>query len=618
MEEAQQLSTSQQQKEPNYQYNKNQYHPIEEYLVTATEKLTSDTPSFVLEVTWPRVALFYHPASPLCIQLRDRYVAVAREIRRRSIRAPVEFWAISCEVHRDACEDLGVTAVPRILAFPAGKIDGILVPRTNDNGIEVAKIIDILSVHLKDVDEDEAEADNKSDLDEDNAKMREIEQRAKAANDPYQMHVGEVDHMQEILHPHSALSDVYADAMASLLHSIDGATKKDDTGYVEAWSWDQYHAFREWLDLMHWSLPTRDMAKVHNVINDLRNNIQAIENRPDEVTRILESHDYFKTDPKWSSSCQASNKNDKGYACGFWKLLHIVSIGVVEQHSSVMGDLQRVVVPHITTTIRDYVQFFDFASSEDGSELLLQAFEDCFGDTECQSGMGIRKKGLFARFRRRNIPAKTDKSWKELSIFLWKIHQAYRSKRVSRTQDGYDSLLNVEELQWPPSALCPMCYSTQGMPKMVDGKFRGVHENLVVDTLNQIMWNKDKVFQHLKHEYWPRSLQTPRVVVLDRWDRKQLKDALHQGEWGIWSIVCILVTLLVCGAAILSVAKAKRPRPRSNQRRKRGFGLPRGSFEREELLDSDSVSRRAHFQPRRRTNGRVQGFKSGSSPFLDD
>lgn len=603
------------QNEPNYQYNKAQYHPVEEYLVTSTEKLTSDTPSFVLEVTWPRVALFYHPASPLCIQLRDRYVAVAREIRRRSIRAPVEFWAISCEVHRDACEDLGVSAVPRILAFPGGRIDGVLVPRTSDNDIEVEKIIDILNVHLKDADEEEI--NKKNELDEDNAKLREIEERAKAANDPYQLHVGETDHMREILHPHSALSDVYADAMASLLHSIDGATKKDNTGFVEAWSWDQYHAFREWLDLMHWALPTRDMAMVHNIINDMRNNIQSIENRPDEVTRILASHDYYKKEPKWSSSCEAANKLDKGYACGFWKLLHVVSIGVVEQHHSVMGDLQRVVVPHITTTIRDYVQFYDFAKSRDGTELLLEAFEDCFGDDECQSRMGIRKKGLFARFRRRNIPGKKDKSWKELSIFLWKIHQEYRHRRLSKTGSGYDSLLKKEDLQWPPSDLCPTCISTQGMPVMVDGKFQGVSENLVPDALNQIVWKKDKVFEHLKHEYWPRSLQTPRVVVLDRWDSHEVQDALHHGGWGIGGVFLLVGTLLFCGFALWTGVKGKL-RPRSTPRRTRARMFTRGAGERQEFSDNDSINHRAPFQPRRRTNGRVQGFKSGSSPFLDD
>ena len=233
-------------KEPNYQYNKAQYHPIEEYVISSIEKLTSDTPSFVLEVTWPRIALFYHPASPLCLQLRDRYVAVAREIRRRSIRAPVEFWAVSCELYRDSCEELGVNSVPRILAFPGGKIEGVPVPRTNANDIELDKIVEILGIEIKDLDEEETAIEEK--LEDESAQLREIEEGEKAEKDSYQIDIGEADHLRGILHPYSnAFSDVFSDAMVSLLHSIDTATSRDADGNTLPWSWDRFHAFREWL-----------------------------------------------------------------------------------------------------------------------------------------------------------------------------------------------------------------------------------------------------------------------------------------------------------------------------------------------------------------------------------
>jgi hypothetical protein len=605
-------------KEPNYQYNKAQYHPIDEYLITSTERLTSDTPSFVLEVTWPRVALFYHPASPLCIQLRDRYVAVAREIRRRSIRAPVEFWAVSCEVHRDACEDLGVNAVPRILAFPRGKIDGLLVPRTNENGIEVEKIIDILGVTLKDLDEEEA--DKKEELEEESAHLREIEERAKAANDPYRMHIAESDHMREILHPHSDLSDIFSDAMMSLLHSIDGATLKDSKGYITPWSWDQYHAFREWLDLVHWSLPTRDMAKVHNIINDLRNNVDAIEDRPDEITRILASHNYYKNSPKWSKSCSGSSKENKGYTCGFWKLLHIISIGVVEQHKSVMGDLQRVRIPHVAHAIRDYVETFGFADSKDGKELFLEAFQDCLEEKQCQQQLGLKAKGLFSRFRQRNLPPKTDKSWKELSIFLWKIHQDYRINKLGTVEEGQDTLQKVEELQWPPVALCPLCYSTRRITDIVAGDNQ-IDDKMAVDTRSKIIWNKEKVFEHLKHEYWPRALQSPRVVVLDRWNSKHL-DMLStsKGEFGIF--VAVLFLLLFGAFAFWFFALSKRHKFGMSRRTKGRFQSlrPGLGLDYQERMGDGTTTQQSHaFQPRRRTNMRVRnGIGISAGPFLDD
>lgn len=607
------------QKEPNYQYNKAQYHPIEEYVITSTEKLTSDTPSFVLEVTWPRVALFYHPASSLCIQLRDRYVAVAREIRRRSIRAPVEFWAVSCEVHRDACDDLGVNAVPRILAFPRGKIDGLLVPRTNENNIEVEKIIDLLGVAIKDVDEEET--DKKDELEEEFAHLREIEERAKAANDPYRMRIGETDHMQEILHPHSDLSDVFSDATMSLLHSIDGATQKDSKGYIVPWSWDQYHAFREWLDLAHWSLPTRDMAKVHNIINDLRNNINAIEDRPDEITRILASHDYYKMSPKWSKSCKGPNKENQGYTCGFWKLLHIIAIGVVEQHKSVLGDLQRVRIAHVTYTIRDYVEQFGFAKSNDGKELFLEAFQDCLEEKQCQQELGLKANGLFSRFRQRNIPAKTDKSWKELSFFLWKIHQTYRINKLSNVEQGHDSLQKVADIQWPPVARCPLCYSAQRMSDVIVADNQVMDDKTLVDRRSKIIWNKEEVFEQLKHEYWPRALQSPRVVVLDRWNSKHL-DILHTGN-GEYGIVAAMMFLVLFGAfAFWFFALSKRYKFRIPRRTQGKFESLRPCFglEYQDTMGNDASTQRSHgFQPRRRTHTRLRkGYGISAGPFLDD
>lgn len=607
------------QKEPNYQYNKAQYHPIEEYVITSTERLTSDTPSFVLEVTWPRVALFYHPASPLCIQLRDRYVAVAREIRRRSIRAPVEFWAVSCEVHRDACDDLGVNAVPRILAFPKGKIDGLLVTRTNENGIEVEKIIDLLGVALKDVDEEET--DKKEELEEESAQLHDIEERAKAADDPYRMRIGETDHMQEILHPHSDLSDVFADATVSLLHSIDGATEKDSKGDIVPWSWDHYHAFREWLDLVHWSLPTRDMAKVHNIINDLRNNINAIEDRPHEITRILASHDYFKKSPKWSKSCSDSKKENEGYTCGFWKLLHIISIGVVEQHKSVLGDLQRVRIANVAHTISDYVEHFGFANSDDGKELFRETFQDCLEEKQCQLQLGLQANGLFSRFRQRNLPAKTDKSWKELAIFLWKIHQNYRVNKLSTVEDGHDSLQKVEDLLWPPVALCPLCYSTQRMSDVIVADNQVMDDKMDVDARSKIIWNKEKVFEQLKHEYWPRALQTPRVVVLDRWNSKHV-DILHTGN-GEFSIVAAVLFLVLFGAfALWFFVLSKRQQfriPRRTQGRFESLRPGLGRDFQERMGDGKKTQRSNGFQPHRRTNMRLRnGYGISARPFLDD
>lgn len=595
--------------------------------MTFTEKLTSDTPSFVLEVTWPRVALFYHPASPLCVQLRDRYVLVAREIRRRSIRAPVEFWAVSCEVHREACEDLGINAVPRLLGFPQGSIEGKLIQRTKNNNIEVEDIIEVLDVSLKEVDEAEIEAQTLRQKEEAD-KLKMSEYQANDVNDPKKVHGGAADHLREILHPHSKLSDVYNDAMESFLRSIHSNIKQDSNGDVDPWAVGQLNIFREWLDLMHWSLPTRDMALLHNVINDMRNNFILIENSPKEVTKILKSHDYFRHKRKWSSTCASAYPEDEGFSCGFWKLLHIMSVGVMEQHGAVMGDLDRILVGHTVRVVRDFVQEFGFANNDDARNEIIAAYSDCQADESCQKDVGLEKKGLLARFRKK-IPVATDPSWRGCAIWLWKAHQAYRAKRLSQSKKGYDSLLDI---QWPPAELCPKCYASG---EVVDPEDNHLHFNqdVIHDPINDVTWNKQHVYEHLKHEYWPKTLQSPRVVVIDRLNRHKLGDLEEQGKHSGWTIVSLLLFVI---AICLSLNLSKVASSRSDHRRKK---KPEYYFEDQTIEDNrdwtDSASNAPSTseeqslslvhtrRPRRRGNIGMNGVRSAryirpQQFFLDD
>mmetsp|Transcript_9045 Transcript_9045/g.14073 ORF Transcript_9045/g.14073 Transcript_9045/m.14073 type:complete len:597 (+) Transcript_9045:60-1850(+) len=586
--------------DPKYQYNKAQYHPVEEYLVTSAEKLTSATPGWVLEVTWPRVAIFYHPSSALCIQLRDRYVAVAREIRRKSIRTPVEFWAVSCEVHRDACEELGVSAVPKILAFRASEIEGLVVPRTDNNEIEVDKVTKILGIDLQNNHEDELKEEEL--LQKDREKLLEIEKRAQDEKGPNQMIKVESDHLQEILHPHTDHSDVYADAMASLFLSIDDTTRKVGDGLT--WSRKEHRIFREWIDLLHWSLPTRNMAKAHNIINDLRNNIAVIREKPDEITDILETHNFYSEGADWSKSCNDKNRADKGYACGFWKLLHIISIGVYSQHRQVLGDLERVAVPHIVKTIHDYVKVFGFAANNVEQELLVESLGNCTKDEKCQRKIGLKRTGLFSEFFTRTIPQTDDKSWKELSIFLWEIHQTYRRATLNEA---------LQELQWPSAVACPKCFSKKRVTDVQNTNLEQIDDSIIVDSFNQIIWNKEPLFTYLKHEYWPRALQTPRVVVLDQWDRKHIADTLNGGNTQLLDILKVSLLIVGCAICLSTFRKMNFRKPKRRYQRFRDDADSHRIW-----LDKPSSHLYSQAQPRRRVKGRGQRFRIASRPFLDD
>ena len=699
---------------PNYQYNEPRFHPVEEYLFSKVEKFTSDTPSFVLEVTWPRVVLFYHTASKLCAALRDDYVAVAREIRRRSVRVPVEFWAVSCEIHRDACEDLGVTAVPRVLAFPAGKIDGVVVPRTNDNTLRVDWIVTALGgVYLKSNEEEEEVAaeegnertegdgtgqskttpqhgDSNSSNNDHNSHHRDDTDRSyyNARNGmthhtTKQMGYGQDhDRFHEILHPHSTLSDVTADATSSLLYSLDKAVQRDGDEAIP-WSYDKVRVLREWLDLLHWSLPTREMAYVHNVVNDLRSNIQLVEDNPGEISTILEQHGYSRKTLVWTDACKGHQQDlqhdhlsvspdgslpsSSTISCGFWKLLHVVAIGVEQQHTRVLGDLNRVVISHVLTVMRDYIRAFGFGDTDtDGpGHELVRAYDACRDSRPCQKAMGF-PDGMLSLSKltlpfRRTVPEKDDPVWKNLALWIWQQHQTYRRHsrhKHSSSSDGVgvgggagagmeDGAGNdsVEDLQWPPADLCPKCYSSRALPLDYNGNddtannmSSGMDDSVIVDHPNSVVWNKEPVYGYLKHEYWPRTLQSPRVVVLDRWDRRKVRrflDKTHavasHASWWVWGIVLILSVILcmyVVGVHERFQRKARR------LRRERQIESEHEQWaESWKQLGGNSVycdeDRAPYLQRRRRPpltmggNGRMGGMGSGGGvntfrPFLDD
>ena len=182
---------------------------------------------------------------------------------------------------------------------------GKLIQRTKNNDIEMEEIIHVLSVNLKEVDEAEEILKQRQKDEEDKSKMKEYQRNNR--NDPQKMHIGKADHMREILHPHSVLSDIYRDDMESFLSFIHSNIQMDQKNNILPWTVDRLQIFREWIDLMHWALLTRDMVLLHNVINDMLNNFQTIEGSPKELKEILKSHDYYKHKRKWSTSCVSAN-----------------------------------------------------------------------------------------------------------------------------------------------------------------------------------------------------------------------------------------------------------------------------------------------------------------------
>ena len=119
--------------------------------------------------------------------------------------------------------------------------------------------------------------------------------------------------------------------------------------------------------------------------------------------------------------------------------------------------------------------------------------------------MRLESNGLLPRFRSK-IPTSTDPSWRNLAICVWQAHQSYRSQRLGQTKKGYDSHLDAEDVQWPPATLCPQGYAPGAIVDPQDHEVILFNQDVIHDTTNEITWNKQDVYEHLKHEYWPRTL----------------------------------------------------------------------------------------------------------------
>mmetsp|Transcript_10971 Transcript_10971/g.15461 ORF Transcript_10971/g.15461 Transcript_10971/m.15461 type:complete len:669 (-) Transcript_10971:407-2413(-) len=570
--------------ESEYLFHGAVYHPVQEYMIDAeTEDKTESIPDFVLEVTWPRVALFYHPSSQYSLDIQQKYVALARSIRHRSVRIPIEFWALSCEAYRDSCTDLDITSVPTLLAFPMGDINGKHIKRTKDNDILISDVVDAIGITLdkerkspadhepktNDVQQEQQQkyaVDEGGEQEVQGAALEEAMIRNVDEEDVQERPLRNIDNQPDeniraILHPHAALQDVFADAVASFLFSLDQSIRTLSSSATATAAWKsskQYLALRDFLDFLHWTLPSRDMAGLHNFVNDLRNNIDSIIRSPEEIIKILTSHDYY-SHPElfqtWSSSC-AKQRQDGGYACGLWKLLHVVSIGVTKQHSKVMGDLDRVRVSHCIKTIRNYLVEFGFQNDLASRQFIIDAYNNCLDSEECLQDLGIQKQSFFF-LRKHPIPPPTDKTWNNLSIWLWQIHNTYRTTGGADDENSqhkrYDSLLHKEEIQWPQQSSCPKCYS-DSIP-VANGEDGGdvttiaSSGNLYVDHVGNV-WDKNAVFQYLESEYWPKSLQSPRLVVLDRWDKRKFlfRRRTESGEIVLhWFELIGFVAMIVAG-----------------------------------------------------------------------
>lgn len=248
----------------------------------------------------------------------------------------------------------------------------------------------------------------------------------------------------------------------------------------------QREAFREWIDLLYWTLPPT--WKLHTLINDVRLNVDHALGGSDYLSDIVDRHHEVVNEnvKGWSDSCRKGQKDkDAGYTCGLWSLLHIMSVGVLERHSAVLGGRDRVSTRHAADTLAGFVSnFFDWC---DACQTNFAAMYGKCGYNHCKR---FRQGGK----NNRVPPAK--ETWKEFPLWLWEVHNGVNERVAKEEAERHNgrkaTIAELENTKWPSRDACRHCYRK-------DGKF-----------------DEEEVLSYLKAEYWPGGVQNFRFVVLDK------------------------------------------------------------------------------------------------------
>jgi len=372
-------------------------------------------------------------------------------------------YAISCTAHPTICQLNNIRTYPTIRLYTKGSSSGyeeILNESISFNSITIALGMTTSTPNHNDNDDPSIIADK-------NKKENDQQHTTSTTSSSS----GTIDILGAALDVYRRTkTDVYNDAAVSFMYSItnDAFLKSHDKDLLVSCSKEELKskisAFSEWIDLLYWSLPPS--WKVHTIVNDIRANVPIHSVRKHELSQIVENHKEFilHDTSGWSQSCSNHEDENWNFTCGFWNLVHIVSVGVAERHTTVLGDKLRVSTSHAAQTVRNYIQYFL------GCNACTAAFLQLYNTKNSEE-----------RFIQQHSPyAKTDeKYWRDFAIWLWEVHNEINVKKLEETHSTItekDSDLVI----WPSQKDCPLCK----LPN------------------NNGTWDHMEVYNFLKSQYW--------------------------------------------------------------------------------------------------------------------
>ena len=502
-----------------YLYDTKQSHPIKEFKPTKDElKAASITPSFVLEVTWPRVVQFYHPSSPHCQDFHQTYVNLARSVRRRSSRLPVEFHAVNCGVYMEVCsQGFQIKSVPSFLGLKIGSIEGQQLSLPGD---DEGKLTSKAKISL-DINEKVEYISDVLEFALDPVKEQSTAFASKVVNNAQFSEALTFEKRLNVGHSGQSLTEqVFQDATSSFFATLSSSIYSKQLPN-DPLSPKDSRTLAEFVDLIRWAYPPE--TKVHTLADELKTEFSSITSNEEELLKLLSRHADLGGGVTWSERCSGSSDP---YSCSFWSLLHIISIGVAERHASVVGYSGRVSVEHAGQSISAFVDAFYI-----GCDSCRKSWMELYDAACCAIHNG-------------ELVTSSKEQWTQLSVWIWEVHNEINT-RIQRHKEPIPLL-------WPSTEECPTCWL-------------GTRKD---------SFDEAALYQHLKSIYWTSGHHNNRLIMIDRWSKtkralsmKRLRDRMASHELSFFGALMRFLFIVILLRAAIKLWSKRNYRPQRMKKR---------------------------------------------------
>ena len=239
---------------------------------------------------------------------------------------------------------------------------------------------------------------------------------------------------------------------------------------------------KDWLQLLSVALPQE--WGIHDLISELLRRLPVWGNSRGQMMEI-----FSKYAPRRASYSPSCRQTKIPFNCGFWKLLHTITVGIAEHKGglsliddgTLKEDARTFSPAEAADVIRNYMD--SFFPCPTCSKHFVQQYDDCDNLNRC------------IRLTNDEMSASGD-DWKELAKWMWEFHNSV-SVGILHTK-GKSSVADQITVLWPTVDSCIRCFDNEGG------------------------WNEDAVFLHLEAEYWPGSDPDPQTARLLRLERDMM------------------------------------------------------------------------------------------------